>query len=174
METAIVPYSKKIPLSQRNKGNEGKFVLVGYWWYDWLMQWKWQIIKSKKTFYAKRTIEFGLKKASIRLHRILLKTQLLVDHKDRDGLNCLPHNLREATYSENRMNSENTGTSQFKGVSIKHVKYKNKIYQYWSAEICKNGKRIKIGQFKKQEDAAKAYDKKALELFGEFANLNFK
>ncbi len=31
-----------------------------------------------------------------------------------------------------------------------------------------------IGCFDKKEDGAKAYDKKAIELFGEFAYLNFE
>lgn len=31
-----------------------------------------------------------------------------------------------------------------------------------------------VGLYTKEEDAARAYDKAALQYFGEFANLNFK
>jgi hypothetical protein len=61
-----------------------------------------------------------------------------------------------------------TGSSQYKGV-------------YWSAECSKwraqlriNGKKLHLGAFINELDAAKSYDNKARELFGEFASLNFK
>ena len=42
----------------------------------------------------------------------------------------------------------------------------------WQASICHNHKRIHIGLFEDIKDAAAAYNRKALELFGEFAFLN--
>lgn len=56
-------------------------------------------------------------------------------------------------------------TSKYRGV--------NKKRNSFVAQICKNQNRIYIGSFKVEEDAAKAYDKKALELFGDKAILNF-
>ena len=53
-------------------------------------------------------------------------------------------------------------TSKYKGVSIT----KSNTYQV-------HINRKYIGVFKTQEEAAKAYDKKAKELFGEKAKLNF-
>jgi hypothetical protein len=43
----------------------------------------------------------------------------------------------------------------------------------WAARIKYNKKTIRLGNFDNQEDAAKAYDKKALELYGDTAKLNF-
>jgi AP2-like factor (ANT lineage) len=37
-----------------------------------------------------------------------------------------------------------------------------------------NRKRIYIGSFEDQIEAAKAYDKAAIKYYGEFANLNFE
>ncbi len=42
----------------------------------------------------------------------------------------------------------------------------------WEARIKKNGKDVYIGYFIDEVWAAKAYNKKAVELFGEFAWLN--
>jgi len=78
-------------------------------------------------------------------------------------------NLRDVTNSQNHMNrSIQTGrTSQYKGVSW------HKRDQKWMAQIKINGKKKYLGYFTIEEDAAKAYDKAALEHFGEYANLNF-
>jgi hypothetical protein len=43
----------------------------------------------------------------------------------------------------------------------------------WCAQIQPKKKVIRLGFFNNEEDAAKAYDIKALELFGEFSRLNF-
>jgi len=57
--------------------------------------------------------------------------------------------------------------SKYKGVSFDK---KRKIYR---ALICRNKRQYFLGNFKNEIDAAKAYDRKARELFGSFAYLNF-
>jgi hypothetical protein len=61
-------------------------------------------------------------------------------------------------------------TSQYVGVC--YVKQRQ-LYKNWIAYITRYGKHYKIGYFDNEEDAARAYDKKALELYGEDAKLNF-
>jgi hypothetical protein len=43
----------------------------------------------------------------------------------------------------------------------------------WAASIKYNGKKIHLGLFDSEIDAAKTYDNEATKLFGEYINLNF-
>ena len=90
-----------------------------------------------------------------------------VDHRDRNKLNNKLENLRLATRTQNNGNRDTTyGTSQFKGV------YFDKQTGKWRAEIRYQKKRKRLGRFLNELDAAKAYDRAAKELFGEFAKCN--
>jgi hypothetical protein len=94
---------------------------------------------------------------------------LVVDHIDHNGLNNCKANLRLCSIAQNNRNviSANRGISKYKGVSW------NKILKKWSAAVQLNKKRFYAGHFTDEIDAAKAYDKKASQLHGEFACLNF-
>jgi hypothetical protein len=104
------------------------------------------------------------------MHRSVLRAPKgkLVDHRDMDGLNNLRSNLRIATQSENQRNRRSSPhTSRYKGVSI----YRG---NRWRAKIVLNGHQTHVGHFVDEVEAARAYDKKARELFGEFARTNFQ
>lgn len=93
-----------------------------------------------------------------------------IDHRDNDGLNCRKYNLRSATPSQNQQNRKaNKNPTGFKGVDF-HPWLLRKRY---SARIKLNGHRVFLGYHLTAEEAARAYDTKARELFGEFACLNF-
>ena len=110
------------------------------------------------------------------IHRLVAEAFILnltnlpcVDHKDRNSLNNHLSNLRWCTQKENQHNrSKRKNTSSvFKGVSF--YKASNK----WRARIKHNDHQIHLGYFSDESDAGRAYDRKASELFREFAVLNF-
>lgn len=91
-----------------------------------------------------------------------------IDHKDRNALNDKIDNLRAATKAQNNRNksSAKNSTSKYLGV------YKRNDNGKWRSEIRINKKRISIGTFTSEIDAAKAYNNLAIIHYGEFANLN--
>jgi len=106
------------------------------------------------------------------MHRLIMNAPegLVVDHIDRNGLNNRKCNLRLCTKAQNVQNSRprRNRSSKYKGV------FWNKLNKKWSASIHKGDKRIYLGGFDDEIEAALAYDRKAAELFGEFAYLNFR
>ena len=90
-----------------------------------------------------------------------------VDHLNRDKLDNRVTNLRYATEHENSLNKgkiHKTTSSQYKGVYL--CKRSNK----WRSMIQYNRKKYYLGTFTDEEDAARAYNEKATELFKEFAS----
>ena len=76
-------------------------------------------------------------------------------------------NCRWVTHQQNLHNTRSRmGSSVYKGVS------KNKNSSRYTASINKDGEVYKLGSFTCEKEAALAYNKKALELNGEYAYLN--
>lgn len=150
---------KTIPLSNCNLS-----VMVDDEDYEMLSKYKWSM--SSVGGYAKTNIKRDGKYTTINLHTLLMGVGY--DHKDRNGLNDQRSNLRKATRSQNGANRKLNVNNKYgyKGVSLKH----NGL---WHAEIRVNGKLLNLGNFTEITEAAQAYDKAAIEHFGEFAGPNF-
>lgn len=149
------------------KLNHNLFTIVDDEDYDLVNKWKWYC----KRGYAVRSIYVNKKSKKVYLHRFLMNTPegLSVDHINGNKLDNRKANLRNCTLQQNLCNrpvSKNKDSCKFKGV-YRHESGK------WLALIKKDGKRFHIGLFSEIKDAAKAYDKKAIELQGEFAHPNF-
>mgnify|MGYP003635397357 CR=1 FL=1 len=116
--------------------------------------------------YAVANKKIGIKSTIVYLHRIIMfgLGDFEVDHKDRDGLNNMRCNLREATKSQNMHNKKKScnNKSGFKGVSF----YKNS--GKWVARIKLNGNRTFLGYFASPEEAHAAYCVASRKLHGEF------
>lgn len=93
-----------------------------------------------------------------------------VDHIDNDGLNNCRINLRLATRSQNHANRVKLSgcSSEYKGVSWDSNRQK------WHVMIgVGKQKKLNLGRYDDELEAARVYDEKARELFGEFAKVNF-
>ena len=159
---------KKIELTQN------QYALVDDEDFDKLNQYKWcaQYSSGVESFYAVR----GENQKILLMHRIIMNTPrgMQTDHINHNTLDNRKENLRICTGSQNQMNliKHKKATSNYKGVTIVKKMYKNTIYKYWYARICVNRKVIELGYFRNEIQAVKAYNKKAKELFGEYALLN--
>lgn len=147
---------------------KGKVALVDDEDYDAASDHYWWAIPGPHTWYAQGIIN----KKRTSLHRFIMKptAELQVDHIDCNGLNCQKYNMRICTNEQNRRNQrkQSNTSSQYKGV------YWNKRDELWISHITYHGKPQHIGCHHKEDDAAKAYDRMAIILFGEFARTNFK
>ena len=92
-----------------------------------------------------------------------------IDHINHNPSDNRLINLREATAGQNKANSvsRQNSSSRYLGISWR------KDEQKWAVKIRKNGHVTNLGRFFCEIEAAKAYDAAALEIHGEFANLNF-
>lgn len=154
-----------VPLTQ------GKFATIDA--EDWprVGQFRWYARLVRGKWYAGRSVpDMRGRQRLIHLHRFILDAPdgALVDHADGDGLNNARGNLRLATTVQNAANRviRSDNRTGFKGVGRRKG-------GRFIAEIVSGGQRYYLGRFGTAEDAARAYDAKARELFGEFAHCNF-
>jgi len=146
---------------------QGLFAQVDDEDYESLNQYKWCALKDNHTFYAVRALPRKNGKQKMNKMHIEIMGFKGIDHIDHNGLNNQKSNLRKANQSQQVSNTRKTrGTSFYKGVCW------HKQGKKWKSSIGYANKSIFLGLFNNEIDAAKAYNKKAIELFGDFANLN--
>lgn len=160
INTKVPENSVAVPLTQ------GKFTIIDQIDVERVIKYNWV---CANTGYAVGIVdgEYTL------LHRFILgvkDTKVLVDHRGHDILDNRRGKLRTCTHKENSHNARSLSefSSKYKGVCWDKHRCK------WIVHITINNKYKHLGRFDNEEDAAKAYDKKAKEVFGEFAYLNFK
>lgn len=105
----------------------------------------------------------------VSMHRFIMDSpeDMMTDHVNGDTLDNRIPNLRICCHKENMRNRRGQkGTSVYKGVCLERSTGK------WKAYIRFNGVLKNIGRFHLEKEAAEAYNKKAIELHGEFAKTN--
>ncbi len=155
--------------------NHGRYALVdaedlarvaAYRWYAAEEDGRWHAQRGERVTEGGRT-----RVRIVRMHRFILDVppDVHVAPVNGDGLDNRRSNLRVSTPREDqarrRLNRNNT--SGYRGVSWHGPLGK------WRAGIVKRPLRLHIGYYATAEAAARAYDAKARELFGEAAYQNF-
>ncbi len=117
----------------------------------------------------------------VRLHRIVLERKLgrklqfgeKTDHRNWNTTDNRRENLRLASNSQNQANARRNrpNASGYRGVFLRSKRCSK--FRPWVARVKSFDQNCHLGYFATPQDAARAYDRKARELFGEFAFLNF-
>ena len=150
----------------------GRVALVDDEDYDLVMGYRWNVKEEVRNGLPHGPYATTLYTVEGKL-RVMLMHKFLTgwprtDHIDHNGLNNQRSNLRPATHAQNQQNARSgCGTSIYKGVSW------DKRARKWRAVIRPERVQRYLGFFVNEEDAARAYDAAALELYGEYACINF-
>jgi hypothetical protein len=158
---------------RRIKLTQNKYTIVDPEDYERLSKHKWYAVKQGRSFYARRCVSIGGgKQKGINMHREVMKVAggKFCDHINHNGLDNRNTNLRPASRAENSWNKRkqrSKHSSKYKGVS------RPRNEKRWTARIQANGRKIFIGCFEDEAEAAKAYDEAARKYHGQFASLNF-
>lgn len=167
---------KKILAKSPKHGN--RYILVDDDDYEELNKYNWHLLFGKKcnSVYASTSIYIGnYKTVGIRMHRLIMNCpeDMVVDHRNHNGLDNQKCNLRICTRSQNQWNmkkSKNKKHSKYKGVSF--FKPYSKFKRAWKSYIECNKIQHHLGYFRNEIEAAKAYNRAAVKYHGEFAYLN--
>lgn len=150
--------------------NSKKFALVDDDDYESLVKFKWYYAKSSGIRRARLKSDPLEYPDKIKISRQILNfPNGVVDHKDTDVFNNQKSNLRVCTQSQNSKNQSKpigVHSSKYKGVSW------TKNYKKWESYIKVNYKKINLGYYDVEKEAAIKYNEAAIKYFGEFANLN--
>lgn len=124
------------------------------------------------TMYVVRNVRAnGIRRTEF-LHKVIASRKGLsgtVDHRNRCGLDNRRDNLRSASRAQNCANRSmhKNNSSGFKGVTW------HRVTSRWMARLSVDGRKRHLGLFRDPQQAARAYDIAAREVYGEFAALNF-
>ncbi len=136
---------------------------------------KGKLLKSflKSDGYLEVYLCLNSKKTHKSIHRLVANAfitpkanKLLVDHVNGDKNN---NNIKNLRWVNKKENAQNCKLSLRNSSGTKGVTY-DKSRKKWKAHICVDYKHVFIGRFDNKDDAIKARQNKAKELYGEYIN----
>ena len=167
------------------KHGEGRVALISDEDFEKVNQFRWVVGKYYRydkldyRYYVRGHISVG---NQVLLHRFILNVterNVYVDHKNGNPFDNTRDNIRLASSQENGQNQKKRllingkeCTSQYKGVSFNKRDKKYEVYCDIPIINLSRSKRIRLGKFESEIEAALAYDEAARKYHGEFAKLN--
>lgn len=150
------------------KGKERARCIIDVEDVEKVKKYKWGVSKKRNNLYVVTRKEGKFISMPAVIMGIKSNCHIMVDHRSRNTLNNRKFNLRVCTLIENNRNvgKSKNNKSGHKGVSWSESGRK------WRAKIVVNYKQIHLGCFRDKIKAALAYNKAAIEHYGEFACLN--
>jgi hypothetical protein len=158
------PFDESDPSVRRIPVGRGLFAIIDACDYAEISKYRWYANRRGHNVYA----VCRKNGKTIYMHRMIMRPRrdCVVDHIDGNGLNNRRSNLRVCTRRQNQANKgPRGGSSRFVGVYRQRDK--------WLAGLRCRGRYFHAGLFDDEVEAAKARDRKAYELHGEYAYLNF-
>lgn len=139
--------------------------------YEWLNRWKWYAHVNARTgrISAQRAETIpplermnGRYQRTVHMHRLIMQCpeNMEVDHINGNALDNRRENLRLASSSQNKRNRRSFNKHGLKGIA-------KAPDGRWRAVIS-------LGTFDTKEEAARAYDKAARLIFGQYARANYE
>ena len=145
-----------------------KYVLIDSVDFNKISSYSWYL----RPYYRSKT-KFKVATATkpiIYMHRLIMNCpdELVIDHINGNALDNRKRNLRVCSVSNNAKNRSKNKNNTSGHTGVHWCKKNNK----WKSRIRCDKKSYHLGFYTNVLDAAKAYNKKSLELFKEFSNLN--
>lgn len=145
---------------------KGHKVLIDKSDIDFFNTYSWHIVNG----YVVRSKRLNEKIIQISMHNNLMNPPIgyEVDHINRNKLDNRRSNLRIVTHAQNCQNRRKSSRNTSGFIGIRKKKGRNK----WEVQVTVMGKHYYVGYFSDIKEAVRARDTKALELHGEYAQLN--